>query len=86
MKFSEDIIPISDLKINPGKIIKQVQNVHRPILLTNRGRGVAIMQALSDYETENEERDFMKAVVRGLIDIEEGRELSLSDIKRKLKI
>ena len=85
-KFSEDIIPISDLKINPGRIIKQIQEVHRPVLLTNRGRGVAVVQALHDYESDVEERSFMKAIVKGIVDLEEGRELSLADVKEHLKI
>jgi len=85
-KFSEDIIPISDLKVNPGSIIKQIQEVHRPVLLTNRGRGVAVMQALHDYESDVEERAFMKAVIKGIVDLEEGRELSLADVKKHLRI
>lgn len=62
-KFSEDIVPISVLKVNPGKIIKQVQEVHRPVVLTSRGRGVAVVQSLQDYETGVEKQAFMKAVV-----------------------
>ena len=85
-KFSEDIVPISDLKVNPGRIIRQVQEVHRPVLLTNRGRGVAVMQALRDYESDAEERAFMKAVIMGIVDLEEGRELSLADVKKHLRI
>ena len=85
-KFSEDIVPISDLKVNPGRIIKQVQEVHRPVLLTNRGRGVAVMQSLHDYESDAEERAFMKAVIKGIVDLEEGRELSLADVKKHLRI
>ena len=34
-KFSEDIVPVSVLKVNPGKIVKQVQEVHRPVLGPN---------------------------------------------------
>jgi len=82
IKFSEDIVPISDLKANPGRIIKQVQDV----VLTSRGRSVAVMQALHDYESDVEERAFMKAVVKGMIDLQEGRELSLDDVKKHLKI
>jgi prevent-host-death family protein len=85
-KFSEDIVPVSVLKTNPGKILKQVQDVHRPVLLTNRGRGVAVVQALQDYEENIEQQSFMKAVVKGIVDLEEGRELSLSAVKKKLKI
>jgi len=85
-KFSEDIIPITDLKINPGKIIKQVQEFHRPVILTSRGRGVAVVQALHDYESGAEERAFMKAVVKGIVDLEEGRELSLAEAKKRFNI
>ena len=85
-KFSEDIVPISVLKVNPGKIVKQVQEVHRPVVLTNRGRGVAVVQSLHDYESNVEQQAFMKAVVKGMVDLEEGRELSLAEVKKQLKI
>ena len=85
-KFSEDIVPVSVLKVNPGKIAKQVQEVHRPVVLTSRGRGVAVVQALQDYEANMEQQAFMKAVVKGMVDLEEGRELSLSEVKKNLKI
>ena len=85
-KFSEDIVPLSVLKVNPGKIVKQVQEVHRPVLLTSRGRGVAVVQALQDYEAGVEKQAFMKAVVEGIVDLEEGREMGLADVKKQLKI
>lgn len=85
-KFSEDIVPISDFKVNPGKLIKQVQEVHRPMVVTSRGRGVAVLQDLQDYEKNEEERDFMKAVVKGMVDLEEGREISLDDAKKRLNV
>lgn len=86
IKFSEDVIPLSDVKVNPGKIVKQVVKEHRPALLTSRGRGVAVMQALEDYESDAEERLFMRAVVQGLLDLEEGRELSIVEVKKRLNL
>jgi len=86
IKFSEDIVPLSDLKVNPGKVVNHVQDTRRPILVTSRGRGVAVMQSLDEYENLEEERAFMKAVAQGLVEIKEGKELSLADVKKKLKI
>ena len=83
-KFSEDIVPISDLKVNPGKIVKQVQDVHRPVILTSRGRGVAVVQALQDYEAGVAAQAFMRAVVKGMSELEEGREFSLDEVKKRL--
>ncbi len=86
IKFSEDIIPLSDLKINPGKIVNRAKNTHRPILLTSRGRGIAVMQGLEEYEKNEEEKEFMKAVTQGLMEIKEGAEQDLKEVKRKLGI
>jgi prevent-host-death family protein len=85
-KFSQDVVPLSDLKINPGKIINQAKDTHRPILLTSRGRGVAVVQGLDEYENLEEERAFMKAVAQGLMEIKEGKVLDLKAAKKKLGI
>ena len=85
-KFSQDIVPLSDLKVNPGKIVSQAKDTHRPILLTSRGRGVAVVQGLEEYENLEEERAFMKAVAQGLVEIKEGQEQDLKDVKKKLGI
>ncbi len=83
-KFSEDIVPLTDMKVNPGRVVNQVDQTHRPVLLTNRGRGVAVVQSLRDYESQTEELTFLRGVVQGLMDLEEGRELSLEDVKKRL--
>lgn len=65
MRFRGYVIPLSDLKINPG-------------------RGVAVVQDLAGFEESEEERAFMRAVVKGLTDLEEGRELSLAEARDRL--
>jgi len=86
VKFSEDVVPISDLKINPGKVVRRVSEKHRPLLLTARGRGVAVVLSLADFEVRQEEQAFMKAVVKGMMDLEAGRELSLADVRKRLEL
>ncbi|MCC4310436.1 type II toxin-antitoxin system Phd/YefM family antitoxin [Alcanivorax marinus] len=71
-RFSEDVVPLSDLKANPDKVIDRVQESHRPVLLTSRGRGVAVVQRLEDYERIAEELRFVKAVAQGLMEAREG--------------
>lgn len=83
-KFSEDVVPLSDVKVNPGRIVRQVTEARRPVLLTSRGRAVAVVQSVTDYEAGADERRFLRDVVRGLVDLEEGHELTLSDVKKRL--
>lgn len=83
-KFSEDVVPLSDLKINPGKVVTQTNTTHLPVLLTSRGRGVAVVQALEDYESTAEELRFVKAVAAGLADIRNGNTVSAEQAKQLL--
>ncbi|MFZ5469711.1 MAG: type II toxin-antitoxin system prevent-host-death family antitoxin, partial [Myxococcota bacterium] len=55
-------------------MVRHIAEVHRPVLLTSRGRGVAVVQSVADYERAEEERAFMRAVVEGLSDLEAKRE------------
>ena len=84
IKFSEDLVPLKDLKANPGRVVKHATEAHRPVLLTSRGRGVAVVQSVSDYEKAEEERGFMRAVVAGLADLEAGHEVSLDEARGRL--
>ncbi len=84
VKFSQDIVPLSALKANPGKVIHQVSEARRPVLLTTRGRGVAVVQSLQDYESQEEERAFLRAVVEGLEDLDKGRQVSLAEARVRL--
>ena len=42
------LFPLSDLKVNPGKIVGRAQAYAPSYLLTSRGRGVAVVQGLED--------------------------------------
>ena len=86
IKFSEDVVSLSELKINPGKIVNRTKNAHRSILLTSRGKGIAVVQGLAEFEENEEKREFMKAITQGLIEIKEGNELELNEVKKKLGI
>ena len=83
IKFSEDLVPLTDLKVNPGRVVKHTTEVRRPVLITSRGRGVAVVQSVADYEKAEEERAFMRAVVAGLADLENARESSLEVAKQR---
>ena len=84
VKFSEDVVPLTDLKVNPGRVVRQATEAHRPVLLTSRGRGVAVVQSVADFERDADERDFMRSVVAGLADLDAGREVSLAEAKSRL--
>ena len=83
-RFSEDVVGLTDLKTNPERIVKHATETRRPVLLTRRGRGVAVVQSVAEYESSARERAFMRAVIAGLADIEAGREASWGEAKTRL--
>jgi len=84
VKFSEDVVPLASVKINPGKLVKQTGETHRPILLTSRGKGVAVIQSLDDFEKAEEERRFMRAVIQGSAEIDAGKGIPLAEVEKRL--
>jgi prevent-host-death family protein len=85
VRFSEDVVPLSDLRTNPGRVIRHSTEAHQPVLLTSRGRGVAVLQSIAAYEQAAEEREFMRAVVAGLADLEADREVTLAAARADLR-
>jgi len=86
VKFSEDVVSLSNIKVNPGKYVRQTADTHRPVLLTSRGKGVAIIQSLSDFEKAEEERVFMRGVLQGISEIEAGKAISMNEIEATLSL
>ncbi len=64
-KFSEDVRPLTDLKTKTASVIDQVRRTRRPVLLTRRGRGMAVLLDLSEYERLTERAEFIAAVEEG---------------------
>jgi prevent-host-death family protein len=72
VRFSEDVKQVSDLKSRTAEIIDQVRRTRRPVLLTRRGRGVAVLVDVEEYETLVERQEFLEAVAEGVQAAAEG--------------
>jgi len=61
-RFSEDVRPITELKVKAAEIVNQARDSKRPVLLTRRGRGVAVLLGLDEYEKLVDRAAFIDAV------------------------
>jgi prevent-host-death family protein len=66
VRFSEDVKQVSALKTRSAEIIDQVRRTRRPVLLTRRGRGVAVLLDVEEYEALVERQGFLEAVAEGV--------------------
>ena len=49
-KLSRDIQPLSEFRANTAKFLRQVQETGRPLVLTQHGRGAAVLLDIAEYE------------------------------------
>jgi len=78
--FSSDVRPITDLKVKSSAIVEQARRTRRPVLITQRGRGVAVVIALEEFERMKEELAFGRAVDEGAEQARRGRFASAAEV------
>ena len=49
-KLSQDIRPLSEFRANTARFVRQVQETRRPLVLTQHGRGTAVLLDIHEYE------------------------------------
>ena len=50
VRLDEDIRPLSEFRARASTVVKQIQETRRPMVLTQRGRGVAVLVDVHEYE------------------------------------
>jgi antitoxin YefM len=78
--FSSDVRPITDLKAKSSAIVEQARRTRRPVLITQRGRGVVVVIALEEFERMKEELAFGRAVDEGAEQARRGQFASASEV------
>ncbi len=53
-------ISISELREDAAKVLKQVQASHVPLIITQRGRAVAVLLSLRSYEANEREKELLR--------------------------
>lgn len=82
--LTEDVHPASDLQSRAESLLKQVQDTRRPVVLTQEGRGAAVLVDVASYQSLVGELELLRDVHRGLSDIEAGRVVSHDEARTRL--
>jgi len=73
MRLEEDIRPITYLKTRAADLLRQVNETHRPVILTQNGEPKAVLQGPQSYESMRNALGLMKLISQGEEDIRKGR-------------
>jgi len=73
MKILTDIKPVTYLKSRAADMLKQVNETHRPIVITQNGEPKAVLQDPESYENMRNAIGILKLISLGEEDIRNGK-------------
>lgn len=62
VRFDEDIRPLSDFRAGMAAVVKQINETGRPVVLTQRGRGVAVLVGVHEFQGMQERLELLEDV------------------------
>ena len=72
MNILTDIKPVSFLKSHIADILKQINNTHRPVVITQNGEPKAVLQDPESYDNMRKAIGLLKLISQGEEDIKQG--------------
>ncbi len=73
MNISKDIKPITYLKSRAADLLKQINETHRPIVITQNGEPKAVLQDPESYQNMRNAIGILKLISQGEEDIKDGK-------------
>jgi len=84
INISQNIVSLSDFKIKASRMLHEIQNSRRPLVITQNGKAAAVLISPSDFDLLTEQARFVDAVQRGLVDVQNGRMLPDDHLDKEL--
>jgi antitoxin YefM len=84
LDLEADIQPVSDFRANASAMLQQVRDTGRPLVLTQRGRGTAVLLDIGVYQGMLDELEELREVHRGLADVAAGRVVDHAEVAARL--
>ena len=80
MNISQDIKPVTYLKSRASDLLKQINETHRPVIITQNGEPRAILQDPKSYEDMRNAIGLLKLIAQGEEDIRDGKSKSQEEV------
>ena len=84
LHISEDILAIGEVKEQLSRVLRQLHETQRPIVVTQNGRPAAVLITPDDFDRLRELDQFLDAVHEGLADSEAGRVIDDASLTAEL--
>ncbi len=81
INLKEDVHPLSEFRSGVSSYIQQVTETKRPLLITQHGKGVAILTCVEEFEKLQMRLELLEDLYKAETQINEGRGISHKDAK-----
>ena len=84
LKFDQDIRPLSEVRTEIANCIKKIHDTKRPLIITQHGKGVAVLIDVHEFEVIQEKLELLSDVQKSLSQIENGNGIDHKKAKATL--
>ena len=86
-RVNEDIKPMSEFRTGIASFLKQIHDTKRPLIITQHGKGVAVLLDANEYEAMQEKLELLQDIQTSISQVEGGlgiehREAKANVLKR----
>jgi antitoxin YefM len=81
LRLDEDIRPLSEFRSGVASFIKRVSETRRPLVLTQHGRGVAVVIDIREFETMRERLEILDDIQVARAEIASGEGMTHDDAR-----
>jgi antitoxin YefM len=81
LKVNEDIRPMSEFRTGIASFLKQIRDTKRPLIITQHGKGVAVLLDAGEYEAMQERIELLQDIRTSISQIDGGQGIGHDDAK-----
>jgi prevent-host-death family protein len=85
MNITNDIKPVTYLKSRAADLLNQINETHRPVIITQNGEPRAVLQDPKSYEDMRNAIGILKLISQGEADIRNGETRSQEDVFKDIE-
>lgn len=85
IKPTRDIQPVSEFRANAAKFLDQVRETKKALVITQHGKGAAVLLDIESYDELLDELEIRRAVAAGEAAIRAGRVRDHEDVMKDLR-
>jgi len=85
MNISTDIKPVTYLKSKTADLLKQINETHRPVIITQNGEPRAVLQDPKSYDNMRNAIGILKLISQGEEEIKNGKSKSQEEVFKNIE-